>query len=182
MGKRLVLLLWFASILWSGCAMAQEKTAVPNYLTEEEAGTPQFVSTWLKEKGATADRKEADWYFELGVREKQKKNWSAATKAFGESMIRYPSPQALAEYAVAELRMMGEVRSRQKSIDSNKLSDLAHALGYYKSALSADSVLNTLPKDDNEQIRLNVECLDAYVQSGKVQGNCPALEAYGIIR
>ncbi len=182
MERRLVLLLWFVSFLWSGCALAENKSTAAPFLTEEEVANPQFVTDWLKKNGQTTHRKDADWFFDVGLRDKQNKNWSAATKAFGESMIRYPSPQALAEYAEAELRMLGEIRARQKNFDANKLSDLSHALNFFKSALAADSVLNAMPKEDNERVRSNVECLDAYIRSGKAQGPCAALEAYGNLR
>lgn len=182
MEKRWVLLLWCVSVLWFGYASAQEKMAAPGFLTVEQAGDPQFVAEWLKQNGTAVDRTEADRIFEVGMREKQKKNWSAAMKAFGESMIRFPSPQALAQYAEAELRMLGEIRLRDKSYDQNKLPDLAHALNYTRSALSADAVLETMPKADRDKAQLNADCLAAYIQSGKSQGICPLLEAYGIMR
>ncbi len=182
MEKRWVLLLWCLGVLWFGCALAQEKTTAPGFSTVEQAGDPSFVADWLKQNGTVVDRTEANRFFEVGMREKQKKNWSAATKAFGESMIRYPSPQALAEYAEAELQMLGEIRSRDKSYEQNKLPDLAHALNYIRSALAADSALETMPKAERGKTQLNADCLSVYIQSGKHQGICPLLEAYGLMR
>jgi hypothetical protein len=182
MGKRLALSLWFVSILWLGCALAEEKSDPKKYLTEEDVRNREFVSNWLRTKGASVDQTESKWYFEQGMRENQKKNWSAATKAFGESMIRYPTPHALAEYADAELRMLGESRARENSMDQHKLEDMKDALDFYKSALAADAVLNTMSKQDRERVRQSADCLDAYIRSGKARSNCQPLEVYGRIR
>ncbi len=182
MRSALMLLLWLNCILWFECASAQDKSAAPGFLTVEQAGNPQFVVDWLKQRGTAVDWTEAGRFFEVGMGEKQKRNWSAATKGFGESMIRYPSPQALAEYAEAELRMLGETRSRDKSYEQNKLPDLANALNYIRSALAADAVLGTMPKADRDKAQLNANCLPAYIQSGRSQGICPLLEAYGTMR
>jgi hypothetical protein len=182
MEKRRVLLLWCVSVLWFGCASAQEKTVAPTNLTVEQAGDPRSVADWLKQNGTAVDRAEADRFFEVGMHENQKKNWSAATKAFGESMIRYPSPQALVAYAEAELRMLGEIRSRDRSFDQNKLPDLSQALHYTRSAMAADAVLGTMPKAERRNAQLNADCLAAYIQSGQHQSICPLLEAYGIKR
>jgi hypothetical protein len=182
MGKLLALSLWFVSVLSLPCALAQENTNTNKYLTEEEVSNEKFVSSWLKTRGATADQKESKWYFEQGVREKQKKNWSAATKAFGESMIRYPSPQALAEFAAAELRMLGKIRVRENSVNQYKVADMRRTLDFYKSSLAANAVLNTMSKRESERVRMNADCLLTYIHSGKMQRNCQPLQEYGIKR
>jgi hypothetical protein len=178
----LAFFLWFAGTLWIGCAWAQDNYAASGFLTVAQTGDPQFVVDWLKRNGTVVDRTEADRYFEVGNRENQKKNWSATTKAFGESMIRYPSPQALVAYAEAELRMLGEIRSRDRSFDQNKLPDLSEALHYTRSAMAADGVLGAMSKAEQSKAQLNADCLAAYIQSGKIQGICPLLEAYGLMR
>lgn len=106
------------------------------------------------------------------------KNSSAAAKAFLESMIRYPSPQALAGYAAAESRMFGEIRARNKNVDQYIASDMARALDYYQSAIAADAVLKVMPEHEIEQIKKNVACLVIYLRSKKVQKNCQPLEIY----
>jgi hypothetical protein len=82
-----------ASALAASNCHAQESGGIEKYLTLEQAGNAEFVAMWLREKGAMANRKDAELFFEWGMQDKRRKYWSGAARAFGESMIRYPSPQ-----------------------------------------------------------------------------------------
>ena len=177
MARLLALSLWFASVFALPGCNAQESAQAGKYLTESEAGNAEFVSRWLA-KHRAADQKDAQQFMQQALREKQRSNWSAATKAFGESMIRYPSPQALAGYAEAELRMLGAVRARDKNVNEHMAADMKHALAFYESALSANAVLRTLPAQESEQLQKSVDCLKAYLASASKQAGCVPLEIY----
>lgn len=183
MARLLALSLWFASALalFAGCN-AQEQTPPRTKLTEAEAGNAEFVAQWLKQHGATADQKEARQFLDQAQQAKQRKNWSAATKAFGESMIRYPSAQALAGYAEAELRMLGEVRARDKNASQHMAEDMKHALAFYESALAANAVQQALPAPEKEQLQKSVVCLKGYVASANRPLDCPPIEFYSVDR
>ena len=182
MVKQLALSLWFVSAILLPDVMAQEITNTDKYLTDEELRNPEFVSNWLKTKGVTADKKDAERFLNYGLSAKKNPNWSGAAKTFGESMIRYPSPQALTEYADANLIMLGIVRAREKSVKQKMASDMKHALDFYKSALAADAVLDSLPKSEKERVRNNVDCLEVYLRSAEVQRNCEPLQNYTMHR
>lgn len=177
MARLLALSLWFASVFVLPGCNAQESTKATKLLTESEAGNAEFVSRWLTQHRA-ANQKEAQRFLQQGEREKQRGNWSGATKAFGESMIRYPSPQALAGYAEAELRMLGAVRARDKNMNEHVAVDVKHALAFYEAALSANTVLGTLPAQEVEQLRKNVDCLKANLAAANKQPGCAPLERY----
>lgn len=176
MARRWALSLWFASALaLSGCDARQPQET--RLLTEQEARDAQFVAQWLQKNG-TEDRKEAQQFFQQALLEKQRQNWSAAAKAFGESMIRYPSPQALAGYADADLQMLASVRARDRNAQEHAKADTAHALEFYRAALSADAVLKTLPVQEKDRILRNADCLAAYAASGTSVADCQPLEDY----
>ncbi len=93
MVKLLALLLWFASALAGSNVFANEHAIEKQFLTRAQLRDAEFVSTWLKTKATTAEKKEAVRFLASAM---MAKNSSAAAKGFLESMIRYPSPQALA--------------------------------------------------------------------------------------
>ena len=174
--------LWLSSslLLLAHGALAQTSADSARYLTDDELKNPEFVVNWLKTKSAGADRKMADWYFKNGMKDMQRKYCSGASKNFAESMIRYPSPQTLIASADATICMLGAIRARTKSVEQHKQSDLKSVDGFYRSALAADDVLNTLSAAEKTQVRQNADCLSAFVKSGEVQKNCPPLQAYGL--
>ena len=178
--KLLARLLWLSSnLLISSCTLAQDAGHPVHYLTHDELKNTEFVVNWLKTKSAGADRKIADWYFKHGMKDKRKNYCSGAAKDFAESMIRYPSPRALIEYTDAKICMLGAIRARTKSVAQHMQSDLKSVDGFYRSALAADGVVNTLSAAEKEQTRQNADCLSAFVKSEEVQTNCPPLQAYG---
>jgi hypothetical protein len=180
----LALSLWLAGALalFVGCNAQEQNPPPAKLLTEAEAGNAEFVAQWLKQHGATADQKEARQFLEQAQQAKQRKNWSAATKAFGESMIRYPNAQALAGYAEAELRMLGEVRARDKSTSQHMAEDMKHALAFYEAALAANAVQQALPAPEMEQLRKSVACLAGYVASTNRPLDCSPIELYSADR
>jgi hypothetical protein len=171
-------LVWLLSSLLS-CSSAQTFS----YLTQKQLRDAQFVSDWLKTNISNLDQKGATTYFNLGMKYKKEKYWSAAAKSFGESAIRYPSPQALIHYAQANSLSLSAARAREKSTDQFKLADMRSALQIYKSASAADAVLNTLSSVEKNQLQANIGCLNTFVETeGKPQKNCAPLMSYGALR
>lgn len=179
MVKLLALLLWFASSLLGPYVFAKEEATEKQFLTNEQLRDAEFVATWLKTKATNVNKKEAARFLETAM---AAKNSSAAAKGFLESMIRYPSPQALAGYAAAESRMFGEIRKRNKNVDQHIISDMGRALDYYKSAIAANAVLKIMPEHEIEQVRKNVACLTIYLQAKTPQKNCQPLQNYAAMR
>lgn len=169
-----------SSLLLAHGALAQNPDESANYLTHDELKNPEFIVSWLKTKSASADRKMADWYFKNGTKDMQRKYCSGASKNFAESMIRYPSPQTLIAYVDARMCMLGAIRARAKSIEQHKKSDLKSVDGFYRSALAADDVLNTLSEIEKKQVRKNGDCLAIFIQSQKILPDCQPLQAYGL--
>lgn len=170
MQKLLALSLWFASAFASAASLLPKES--PPLIKEQQARDPQFVVQWLSSMGPKTDQKDAKWFFSAGVKEKEAKNWSAASKAFGESMIRYPSPQALLEYADADLKMLGQVRARDGFPSKFVRGDMEHALGFYEAAVAANGVTKTLSIQDTKRLEQNVACLRTYLQSSQPQSDC----------
>ncbi len=175
MAKLLALLLLFANTALSPCAFANGGAIKTPYLTDEQLRNAEFVSTWLKTKATTTAQKDARPFLEAAMRAK---NSSAAAKAFLESIIRYPHPQALVGYAVAETRMLGEIRARNNNVDQYIGSDMLRTLDYYKSAIAADAVLQVMPKNEMEQVQKNAACLTTYLRLKHRQKNCLPLQNY----
>lgn len=152
----------------------------PKHLEQGDEKNPALVADWLKANGATADKARAELFFKDGMKDKKRGAWGPAAKGFGASLLFYPSPHALSEYAYVRLRGLGETRAREKTFSQYKQSDLASVEPIYRSALAADSVLNTLSPSEKEQTRQNADCLAAFVQSAKMQANCRPLQIYGL--
>ncbi|MCW7536989.1 hypothetical protein OOT46_03860 [Aquabacterium sp. A7-Y] len=182
MARQLALLLWFASVL--PLAHASESSATgPSELSQKDLGNPKAVETWLKENGAKAhkaDKKNSQRAYEYGQLKKQRKEWGAAAKAFGESALFYPTPKALNEYADNWLRMLGEIRQREKTYGERWQADLSEAEATYRTALAADSVLKLMTDKERQQTRKNAECLADYIKSQVKQGDCLPLQLYGV--
>lgn len=159
-----------------GLAQAQP---APPMLSEDDARDPAAVVRWLQTH-QVKDRQEVQWFFMQGMRERQRGNLSAAVKAFGESMVRYPSPQALSEYADTQLRMLSQVRSREGNLQDRMQADMALTLDFYRSALAANSVLGTLTEAQKNRLQGQADCVAAFVATGQVDSarDCPPLSIY----
>lgn len=151
MPKQLVRSLWFASALLLPCACAFGDD--PPVLGQSDLKKPAAVSQWLKENGAIADKARAKAMFGAGVKAKEQKRFGPAAKAFGESAIYYPTPEAIREFADAELLTLGGIRERNKDRKWQKKSYLSSALSLYQSALAADSVLRTLSAEEKRRVQ-----------------------------
>lgn len=178
MARRSVRCLWFASALLLSACTGREDVAKSSILTEREAANAAFVSRWLSTTKSQANAQEAQPFLKQARAAEQTRNWSLAAKAFGESMLRYPDAQALAGYGHAQLRMLGEVRARDRNLDEHALADVRHVLAFYESAQAADAVLHTLPGDAAGQLRAQADCLQSYVESAGRAQDCAPLRDY----
>ncbi len=178
MPKPLVRSLWFASVvaLGSGYAFGDD----PPMLGQDDLKKPATVSAWLKENGDKADKARAKTMFAAGLQAKAEKRFGPAGKAFGESAIYYPTPEAIHEYADVQLHTLGEIRERNKDRGQHMKSDLSSALSLYQSVLASDTVLATMSAAEKQQTKQNVDCLAAYLRSEKASMPCPPLKAYGV--
>lgn len=167
-----LLLLLLSCLSLSGCS-AQGK-----YLSEEEVADPDFISSWLQTHDAGPELDEAKFFLDLAQKEKQRRNWSAASKAFGEAMIRYPSPTAVAGYADSMIQMLGQIRARDETYEKHSLADLQRMLNFYKSAAAADGILNSLGNQENALLQSKVDCITGFVESKSTAASCDPLKLY----
>lgn len=172
--------LCFGSVLVLLAGVTLGDAIQPQPLKQGDEGNPALIAAWLKTNAVTADKTRAEQFFKFGLKEKKRGAWGPAGKGFGASLLFYPSPHALSEYAYVRLRGLGEIRAREKTFSQYKQSDLASVEPIYRSVLAADSVLNTLNATEKEQTRQNADCLAAFVQSAKMQANCRPLQMYGL--
>jgi hypothetical protein len=150
----------------------------PQLLKEQDVKDPEFVVQWLSSAESKTDQKDAKWFFSIGLKEKKSKNWPAASKAFGESMRRYPSPQALFEYADSDLKMLGQVRAREGFPPGLVREDMVHALRLYETSLAANKVTNTLSAQEAKRIEQHASCLKNYLESSAPQSDCQPLKYF----
>jgi len=148
----------------------------PPMLQQEALSKPELITGWLKQNAA-ADRRDADWFFKTGVKAMTDRRWSLAAKAFGDSALRFPTPQALMEYADAWLHMLHEIRSSPGNAPVAAEPDLAHAEKIFRSALAANALLNSLNAREKEQTEQDATCLASYIQS-HVETDCRPLHLY----
>ncbi|WP_245951451.1 hypothetical protein [Paracidovorax anthurii] len=158
--------------------MAAAAPASSKLLTEEEAGDPRLVVQQLQQPGDETDKKLAGQLLRQGQQQSQRRNWSAAVKLLGESMIRHPTPEALAGYADAEIRMLAQARAHERDLDERIQGDMRHAVRFYESSLAADSVLKTLGPQKRFQVERNVACLQAFLRTGDKGKPCEPLHWY----
>ena len=177
MPKLSVRSLWFASVLALPAACAWGD-GLP-MLSQDDLKKPDVVSAWLKENSDKADKARAKMFFDAGVKAKSQKRPGPAGKAFGESAVYYPTPEAIREYADISLRTLGEIRERNKDRAQHMKSDLSSVLSLYQSTLASDAVLHTLSAEEKQQTRKNTDCLAAYLRSEKVTATCQPIQAYG---
>ena len=156
---------WFAS------AVACAAVSPPALLSDQELRDPAFVAGWLAREGSTADRKAAARFHAHGLKDKEAANWSAATKAFGESAVRYPAPEVLLDYVDAKLRMLGPVRARRGPRIDEVRADMADALGLYEAALAANGVTATLSAAQARRAAQHVACMKEYLAT-RAPGDC----------
>lgn len=182
MAKLSVWLLWLSSALALLSTSALGDAIQPKPLEQHDLKNPTLVSAWLKANGTSADRTRAEWFFKEGLKEKKRGVWGAAGKSFGASVLLYPTPKVLIEYADAVLHSMGEARVREKSFAQYSRMDMASMMPIYHSVLAADAVLNTLSSAEKAHTQRNINCLAAFIQSVKFQPDCPALGSYGLSR
>lgn len=163
-----------ALVLAAGAALAQP---APPMLTDRQARDPAAVVRWLQTH-KLKDMKDVQWFFQQGLREKRRGNWSAAVKSFGESMTRYPAPLTLAEYADTQLQMLAQVRKRDDSVQDHMQADMALTRDYYRAALAANTVLGTLSEQEQAGIQDRADCLGTYLATGQANPDCQPLQYY----
>lgn len=139
-------------------------------LKQKDLANPNYIVTWLKENSPQIEQiNDAKIFFEYGLKAT---NPASAMKSFGESAIRYPSPQAIIEYTNAELKMLGRDGFLHNKIDINMANDMKRANLQYQSALAADGVLNTLSEKEKTTLQNNINCLNEYLESGVQEKDC----------
>lgn len=176
---------WFGSLLAFVSALAFASGTLPVRLEQDDLYRPAVISAWLKANGATADKALAEEFFEAGVKAKKrgaKGDWGPAVKSFCASALYYPAPKTLIECAEVQLQSLGASRRREKTVAQFKRSDMTSIEAIYRSALAADTVLNTLSPAEKKGIRQNADCLSAFNISGKVAVNCQPLQTYGLTK
>ena len=179
MGKRSVVSLWFVSALWGLCAVSTGCAAETPRLNQDHLEQPDAVAAWLKENASKANLTVAKGFYDRGLQAKQRRDWGAAAKSFGESAIHYPTPKALNEYEDNMLRMLGSIRKRERTYEERLQGDLSRAEAGYRAALAADVVLNQLTDQERAQAGKNVECLAEYLKTHSKQSDCLPLQLYG---
>lgn len=176
MKKQLAMSLLFASTYFLQGCYAQENSDI-NTLSTQEINDPDYIANWLSSH-KHIDQTMAKRLFQQGMKEKQRKAWSSASKYFGESMIRYPRPEALSAYMDVNLQMLAQVRKREGDIQERLPQDMDNALRIYRSSLSANRVLQTLSEEEKKRIQGHVDCLQAYAASGRPDMDCQPLHWY----
>ncbi len=183
MQKRLALSLWFASsiILLSGSSGAS--TTAQERWDQRALAKPEAVSAWLRENTKTADRLTAQRSLEFGIKAQKQGRWPVASKAFGDSALFFPTPEALIGCADNQLRDLSGVRAREKDTSKTK-DDLAWALAMYRSALAAEAQLKLLSAPALAQLKADEVCLDAYLKatnpSGAQGAACRPVKLYAV--
>lgn len=148
----------------------------PPMLQQDALSQPEAITDWLKQN-ANVDRTKAERFFNYGVKAKGEQRWSPASKAFGESAVHFPTPQALNEYANAWLHMIHRVRTSPGNAPTAAEPDLEHVEKIFRSALAANEVLNSLNAQEKEQIERDASCLTKYLQSHE-DIDCRPLQIY----
>jgi hypothetical protein len=167
--KRLALFLWFASAL----AFAAPPLDLSQLPEIDALRNPQFVVQWLNGAGQKARQEDAKRFFSFGLKAKDAERWSAASKAFGESMIRYPAPHTLLEYNYSHLRMLGEIHARKTFSTNEDRRYTGNALKLYEGSLAANGVTKTLSPQEIQDIEQYISCLKTYLRTSRPQTDCP---------
>ena len=149
-------------------------------LEQDDLTKPAVIAAWLKTHSATAKRDEAALLFKNASKDKNRGAWGPAVKGFGMSALRYPAPATLVEYADASLASARIARERDQPDLRSDMKNMAYIESIYRSALAADSVLDTLSRVEKLQTRQNADCLAFFVQSGTIPSRCTPLQTYGL--
>lgn len=150
----------------------------PRLLTQEELlGDPPAVATWLRENAPRADMKTAATFAKLGAKYKARGDWSAASKAYGESAIHYPDPVVVLEYTRARTLELAGVRAFNQRPDLIA-SDAASFLKLYQVVHAAQGQLGSLHTDQVAKVEQAIQCLSAPGAASRAPTDCEPLKAY----
>ena len=175
MAIRSVVLLCASSLLAGAAARA-----APPMLSQGQLHEPAAVAGWLKEYGHGADRDGAALAHAEGVKDVQRRDFGAAVKGFGESALRYPSPQAILAYTDAQLRFLGGLRAHNKNRAKHQDSDLRLFESLYRSALASNAVLATMNASERRGVQGHADCIAAYRRAKAGAARCAPLLTYGL--
>jgi hypothetical protein len=179
MAKRLVAFLFLASsAAWAGGHVVEQGAPVipQAHLTE-----PEQVAAWLKENAGKADKSRSAEFFNAGEKARKQRRWGPAGKSFGGSVLHYPGPRELTEFAEIMLIFLGDVRRGDANPRSHVVKDLRYAERLHRSVLAADAVLHALTVEELQKARENADCLATYLQDQKEVATCKPLRLYGLI-
>ncbi len=168
---------WLCAGSLFACAAA---FAASPMLSQAQLHEPAAVAGWLKEYGHGADREGAARAHAEGVRDVQRRDYGAAVKGFGESALRYPSPQAILAYTDAQLRFLGGLRAHNKNRAKHLDSDLRLFESLYRSALASNAVLSTLDAHERRAVQVHADCIVAYRRAKSGAARCAPLLVYGL--
>lgn len=170
--------LWLSSVFILLSASVQGDSISP--LGQEDLVDPSKISAWLLANKTDGKKADAEFFYKEGLRAKKVGAWGAAGKGFGASAQIFPAPKTLIEYANARLNNMSDIHARAKNVEKQGHTDMRYIESLYRSAVAADTILNTLSKKEKKEVRKNVDCLAVFVQTGKFVRECPPLQAYGL--
>ncbi len=155
--------------------LASETCASATLLSQAELMRPDAVRERLTSPIPHADTTSAAAFLVQARRSMSSDDWGTAAKAFGESAVLYPTPEALSGYAEARLRGWMQWSNPQPNLAGAKLLALREAHGVYSSALAADDLLSALSPATRAAILRRRDCIAAFLRAGQAAGDCEPL-------
>ena len=175
--KALASLMLFVSLFTVPPLYAQSVIPAETLLSQKQIADPHAVTAQLK-NSTPAQRQEAALFFLAGSEAMSQARWSFASKAFGESSIRYPEPRYINAYAGARLRMLSEAHRQSSDMIGDAKSDLSHILSLYRAAIVANQAVNTLSHKESAVLRTNESCLTRWLESADEGRQCDPVKIW----
>lgn len=170
MVKQSIHSMWLISLFLLTISTSSLAKPFEGILKQRDLANPDYIVAWLRENSPQKEQiNDAKIFFKYGLKAT---NPASTMKSFGESAIRYPSPQTIIEYTNAELKMLGRDGFLHNKIDINMADDMKRANLQYQSALAADGVLHSLSKKEKIVLQNNINCLTEYLNSGVQEKDC----------
>ena len=145
-----------------GCQSEEKRLKVDSLQKPEELKL--FVESGASKK----NQKLAEKQYKHAVKKKMNNDWAAASKAFAELTLHYPTAKSLVGLSEAKANFYTQIRFGDKAA----IKTLEEIEKYLKGAIAVDSIQKKMTQSETKEVNNDIACIEEFLKSRVKKDNC----------
>ncbi len=129
---------------------------------------PEELKLFVKNGTSKKNQKLAEKHYNLAVKKKMSNDWAAASKAFAELTLYYPTAKSLMGLSEAKAKFYTQVRFG----DEVAIKILKSIENYLEGAMAVDSIQKKMTQSETKEVNNDVTCIRAFLRNQIKKDNC----------